>query len=330
MKSDDVHIYNVSFQMEALHYTGGVIMEQLLRDFFLFLSKNKSMMKVAKKYGLHFGASRFVAGETLEQVVKVIEGLNRKQLVVTIDYLGEFVETEEEANEMADKCISVIHAIGSHHLDSQLSLKITSIGLDISDDIVMRNMRRILEVAHHYNVFVTMDMEDFSRCEKTLHIFRKLISEYDHIGTVIQAYLYRSQQDIEKLNIYNPNLRLVKGAYKESEDVAFPDKKDVDENFKKIIKMHLLNGNYTAIATHDDGIIEYTKQLVDQHDIPFDQFEFQMLYGIRTERQLELVREGYKMRVYVPFGTDWFGYFMRRLAERPANVWFALKGIFKS
>lgn len=202
-------------------------------------------------------------------------------------------------------------------------------GLDISDEIVMRNMRRILDAAKENGVFVTIDMEDYTRCEKTIQIFKKLREDYDNVGTVIQSYLYRTVSDIEDLNQYKPNLRLVKGAYKESPEVAYPDKKDVDDNLKRIIKMHLLNGNYTAVASHDDAMIEYTKQVVKEHNIPNDQFEFQMLYGIREERQLELVNEGYKMRVYVPYGTDWYGYFMRRLAERPANVAFVLKGIFK-
>ncbi|MFE8702303.1 proline dehydrogenase family protein [Cytobacillus sp. FJAT-54145] len=304
-------------------------MEQLMRDFFLFLSKNKYLTKLAKKYGLRFGAARFVAGETIQQAVNVIKDLNSKNLVVTIDYLGEFIDNEREAKEMADNSILAIEAIGREKLKSQLSLKMTSMGLDISDDVVLGNMRRILDAAVKNNVFVTIDMEDYSRCQKTIDIFKQLKSEYDNIGTVIQAYLYRTEQDMTDLNEYNPNLRLVKGAYKESPEVAFPEKKDVDENFKKIIKMHLLNGNYTAVATHDDAMIEYTKQLVKEHNIPNDQFEFQMLYGIRTERQLELVKEGYKMRVYVPYGTDWYGYFMRRLAERPANVAFVLKGMVK-
>ncbi|MBB6177526.1 proline dehydrogenase [Anoxybacillus tengchongensis] len=304
-------------------------MEQLMRDFFLFLSKNKTLTKLAKRYGLRFGASRFVAGETIERAVEVIKELNRKGLAVTIDYLGEFVDNEQEANEMANHSIEAIRAIGANQLNSQLSLKMTSMGLDISDELVMKNMRRILDEAKIHGVFVTIDMEDYSRCQKTIDIFKQLKKEYDNVGTVLQAYLYRTEKDIEDLNAYHPNLRLVKGAYKESSEVAFPDKKDVDENFKKIIKMHLLNGNYTAVATHDDAIIEYTKQLVKEHNIPNNQFEFQMLYGIRPERQEQLVREGYTMRVYVPYGTDWYGYFMRRLAERPANVAFVLKGIFK-
>ncbi|WP_108670627.1 proline dehydrogenase family protein [Peribacillus acanthi] len=304
-------------------------MEQAMRDFFLFLSKNKAATKMAKKYGLRFGASRFVAGETIELATAVIKNLNKQGLCVTIDYLGEFVDNVAEANEMADNAIIAIKAIGKEKLDSQLSLKMTSMGMDISDETIMSNMRRILDAAKENNVFVTIDMEDYARCQKTLDIFKELRKDYDNVGTVIQSYLYRTVGDMEDLNQYHPNLRLVKGAYKESPEVAFPDKKDVDENYKKIIKMHLLNGNYTAVASHDDAMIEYTKQLVKEYNIPNDQFEFQMLYGIRTERQLELVKEGYKMRVYVPYGTDWYGYFMRRLAERPANVAFVLKGMLK-
>jgi proline dehydrogenase len=303
-------------------------MEQILRNFFLFLSKNKAFTKIARKYGLRFGAARFVAGETINLAVKKIKELNVKGLAVTIDYLGEFVDSIEEANLMADGSIEAIQAIGREKLNAQLSLKMTSMGLDISDEVVMNNMRRILDAAKENDVFVTIDMEDYSRCAKTIEIFKELRKDYDNVGTVIQAYLYRTVQDIEDLNEYHPNLRLVKGAYKESPEVAFPDKKDVDENFKKIIKMHLLNGNYTAVASHDEAMIQYTKELVKEHNISHDKFEFQMLYGIRSERHEELVKEGYTMRVYVPYGTDWYGYFMRRLAERPANVAFVLKGVF--
>ncbi|MCA1011117.1 proline dehydrogenase family protein [Halobacillus halophilus] len=302
-------------------------MEQILRNFFLFLSKNRFFTKLAKRYGLRFGAGRFVAGETIPNAVDTIQKLNDKGMSVTIDHLGEFIDSKKEAREAADGCIEAIKAIGEHHLDSQLSLKLTSMGLDISEELVMENMRRILDVAEKEDVFVTIDMEDHDRCDKTLEIFKKLRADYTHIGTVLQAYLYRVAEDVEDLNQYNPNLRLVKGAYKESPKVAFPEKKDVDENYKKIIKIHLLNGNYTAVATHDDAIIEYTKRLVEENNISNDQFEFQMLYGIRVERQEELVKEGYKMRVYVPYGNDWYGYFMRRLAERPANVAFVLKGV---
>ncbi|WP_188378859.1 proline dehydrogenase family protein [Halobacillus andaensis] len=302
-------------------------MEQILRNFFLFLSKNKFFTKLARRYGLRFGAGRFVAGETIPNAVNTIQKLNGQGMSVTIDHLGEFIDTEKEAREAADECIEAVKAIAEHKLDSQLSLKLTSMGLDISYELALENMKRILQVAEEKDVFITIDMEDFERCQKTIKLFKELRTEYNNIGTVIQSYLYRAVEDIEDLNQYNPNLRLVKGAYKESPKVAFPDKKDVDENYKKIIKMHLLNGNYTAVATHDDAMIEYTLKVVQEHNIPLDQFEFQMLYGIRVERQEELVKEGYKMRVYVPYGTDWYGYFMRRLAERPANVAFVLKGV---
>ncbi len=305
------------------------MMEQLLRNSFMFLSKNRMITKLAKKYGLKFGAARFVAGENIESAIKVIKDLNEKGLDVTLDYLGEFIKKEQEANEMADHCIQAIEAISQNQLKSQLSLKLTSMGLDISNEVVLNNMKRILTAAKQYKVFVTIDMEDYSRCEKTLTLFKQLKKEFNNVGTVLQAYLYRTGRDIEELKRFKPNLRLVKGAYKETSKVAFPEKKAVDENFKQIIKAHMLNGNFTAVATHDDMIINYTKRLVKIHKIPKEQYEFQMLYGIRPEKQLELVKEGYRMRVYVPYGTDWYGYFMRRLAERPANVAFVLKGILK-
>ncbi len=304
-------------------------MEKAMRNFFLFLSNNKVLTRSAKKYGLRFGAARFVAGETIEQAVAIIKELNGKGLKVTIDYLGEFVNSQKEARRMVDNCIEAIKIIEREKLDSQLSLKLTSMGMDISDDYVMFNMREIMDAANKNEVFVTIDMENYVRCEKTLQIFKQLSREYDNIGTVIQAYLFRTSKDMEELDAYAPNLRLVKGAYKESSEVAFPNKVDVDDNYKKIIKTHLLHGHYTAVATHDDAIIEFTKQFVKEHGIPNDQFEFQMLYGIRSERQLELAQEGYTMRVYVPYGTDWYGYFMRRLAERPANVFFILKSMLK-
>ncbi|MCU9601635.1 proline dehydrogenase [Pallidibacillus thermolactis] len=304
-------------------------MENLMRNCFLFLSKNKTITKLAKKYGLRLGASRFVAGESVDQAVQIIKNMNKKGLVVTVDYLGEFVNSENETLNMTNQTIKTIEAIGKENLDAQVSLKLTSLGLDISEELVMTNFRRIINKAREYQVFVTIDMEDYERCEKTLEIYKTFKKEYEHLGTVIQAYLYRAEKDIKELDAYDASLRLVKGAYKESSEVAFPDKKDVDENFKKLIRLHLENGNFTAIATHDDAIIEYTKQLVKELNIPKDQYEFQMLYGIRTDRQLELIQEGYPMRVYVPYGTDWYGYYMRRLAERPANVWFVVKNMFK-
>mgnify|MGYP002651741972 CR=1 FL=1 len=304
-------------------------MEVLMRTMFQSLGKNHSMNKLAKKYGLRMGAARFVAGDSIESAIQTSKKLNNSGKVVTLDHLGEFVFTEEEARLSTAMCIQTLEAIAESGVQSNLSLKMTSLGLDISKELCMENMRRILHTARVNDIFVRIDMEDYLHCQISLDMYKELRKEFDNVGIVIQAYLYRTEQDINDLHQYQANLRLVKGAYKEPEEVAFPDKKDVDDNYKKIIKMHLLNGNYTAIASHDEAIIEYTKKLAEEHNIPRDQFEFQMLYGIRNERQLELVKEGYKMRVYVPYGNDWYGYFMRRLAERPANVAFVLKGMVK-
>ncbi|ASN04826.1 proline dehydrogenase family protein [Virgibacillus necropolis] len=304
-------------------------MEQLMRNFFLFLSKNKTLTKLAKKYGFKFGASRFVAGVDIDHAAKKIREINDNGYVVTIDHLGEFIDNEKEARENAEECIHAIVVIDEQNLDSQVSLKLTSMGLDVSEELVMENMRSILDAGKKHNVTVTIDMEDYVNHRRTLDIFMELKKDYENLGTVLQAYLYETEDDITELNEYDPYLRLVKGAYKESPEVAYPVKKDVDENYKKIIKKNLENGNYTAIATHDEAIIEYVKQLENELSLSRDQFEFQMLFGIRKDLQERLMKEGYKMRVYVPYGDDWFAYNMRRLAERPANVMFVLKGVFK-
>ncbi|RXT04906.1 proline dehydrogenase family protein [Ammoniphilus sp. CFH 90114] len=304
-------------------------METVLKNFFLALSKNQMLNQMAKKWGLRFGAHRVVAGETIDEAIVKVRELNEKGLTCTLDHLGEFVFHEQEANEAADYCIKTLEAIAAAGVDCNLSLKMTQLGLDISRDLCVSHMRRILDTASKYGNFVRIDMEDYAHNEITLEILRELRKEYDNVGTVIQAYLYKSEEDVRRLGVERINLRLVKGAYKEPEDVAFPLKKDVDDNFKKLISLHLESGSYTAVATHDDAIIEHTKELEKKLSLSRDQFEFQMLYGIRTATQLELSRQGYRMRVYVPYGNDWYGYFMRRLAERPANVAFVLKGLLR-
>ncbi|NEW04839.1 proline dehydrogenase [Paenibacillus sp. SYP-B3998] len=304
-------------------------MEIMLRNMFQALGKSRSANRLAKKYGLRFGAARFVAGETIKQSIDAVRGLNVSGRIATLDHLGEFVFSEEEARESADMCIQTLDAIAESGVQSNLSLKMTSLGLDISKDLCMNNMKRILDRARQHGNFVRIDMEDYAHCQISLDIYRELREQYDNVGIVIQAYLFRTEQDIQDLSALRANLRLVKGAYKESVQVAYPEKKDVDENYKKIIQMHLKNGHYAAIASHDEVIINFTKQFVSAQGISRDQFEFQMLYGICEELQKQLVSEGYRVRVYVPYGVDWFGYFMRRLAERPANVWFVLKNMFK-
>ncbi|RFU66869.1 proline dehydrogenase [Peribacillus saganii] len=302
------------------------MLAEISKNTFLYASQNKALNKAAKKWGLRFGASHVVAGMTIESAIKKVKHLNEKGLVCTLDHLGEFVSSKEEALEATDYNVKTLESIARAGVNSNLSVKMTQLGLDISRDFCVANMRKILDTAKKTNNFVRIDMEDYSHCQITLDILKELRETYDNVGTVIQSYLYRAEQDVKDLN--GIPLRLVKGAYKESPDVAYQDKKDIDENYLRIIKEHLLSGSYTAIASHDHNIIAKVKEFAKDQNIPNNQFEFQMLYGFRTDMQLNLVREGYKMRVYVPFGDDWFGYFMRRLAERPQNVAFALKGLF--
>ena len=293
---------------------------------FLRASRSEILNKAAKKWGLKLGASQVVAGDSIESMVEKVHKLNEKGLLCTLDHLGEFVVSREEAIEACDDNISTLEAIAKEELNSHLSVKLTQLGLDIDRDYCVQNMHRILETAKKYQIFVTIDMEDYSHCQATLDILRELQKGHDHVGTVIQAYLFRSEQDIKELE--GVSLRLVKGAYKESPDVSYQDKKSIDNNYFNLIKVHLLSRSYTAIATHDHKIIAQVKEFVKKNQIERDQFEFQMLYGFRTEMQLHLIKEGYQMRVYVPYGTDWFGYYMRRLAERPQNITFALRGFF--
>lgn len=304
-------------------------MEAVMRNFFQFLAKNKRMNQWAKKYGWHVGAQRFVAGESIEQTIVKIKELNESGRSVTLDHLGEFVTSEEEARQFTYMCLKALDAIVTADVSSHLSVKLTSLGLDISHDLCLENMEKIVLKANDHRIFVRIDMEDYSHCQMIIDLFKQLRSMYDNVGIVLQAYLYRTERDLEQLSEVASNIRFVKGAYKESSEVAFPNKADVDENYLKIVKQHVINGQYAAIATHDEQIIHKVKEFLIKQEIRREQFEFQMLYGIREDLQKQLVDEGYKVRVYVPYGTDWFGYYMRRLSERPANVWFVVKNVFK-
>ncbi|UYO35960.1 proline dehydrogenase [Bacillus zhangzhouensis] len=304
-------------------------MESVTRNFFLFLSKSSLLNHIARNWGSAVVSKKIIGGKDFESTIPVIKRLNEQGMAVTVDHLGEFVTKAEVANERTTECIQTIQRMAEAGLNSHVSLKMTSLGLDIDDDLVYRNMKRILDTAEKHHIMVTIDMEDEQRCQKTLDMFKEMKSQYEYVSTVLQAYLYRTEKDLDDLNELQPFLRLVKGAYKESAEVAYPNKKDVDQNYQKLIEKQLLTGNYTAIATHDDRMIEFTKNIVKKHNIQTSQFEFQMLYGMRTETQQALVKEGYQMRVYTPYGREWYGYYMRRLAERPANIAFALKGMTK-
>ena len=301
-------------------------MEAIMRSALLSLSKNRTLNKAAKKYGLRFGAQRFVAGSTLEEALGQVTQLNQAGILTVMDHLGEFISTREEASEATQLCIETLEGIHRKKVSSHLSVKMTQLGMDLDEDFCIANMERILTRAKEYGIFVRIDMEDSARCQITLNIFKKLRAKFDNVGLVLQAYLYRTIQDAEDLRA---NLRLVKGAYKEPKEVAFPLKTDVDNNLKRLTEIQMLHGDYVAVASHDIKIIEHAKAFAAEHQIPRSQFEFQMLYGICTDLQKQLVKDGYTVRVYVAYGTDWFGYYTRRLAERPANVLFILKNLFK-
>ncbi|HLR10081.1 MAG TPA: proline dehydrogenase family protein [Sporosarcina sp.] len=298
----------------------------LVRDFFIGLSKNDLLNDAAKKYGLKLGAQSVVAGTTVEETMESIKKLNAQGISCTIDNLGEFVFEKEEALAAKGQILQVIEAIHANEVDAHISLKPSQLGLDIDYDFCFENLEEIVSVAHTYGIHVNFDMEDYQRLQSSFDIVEALAEKYDNVGTVIQAYFYRAEEDLNRYK--NLRLRIVKGAYKESEEVAYQEKADIDRNYIKLIEWHLLNGKFTSIATHDHHVINHVKQFVKNNNISHDKFEFQMLYGFRTDMQQQLVREGYNFCTYVPFGNDWFGYFMRRLAERPQNLNLMAKQVF--
>ncbi len=298
----------------------------MLKDIFMGLSQNQFLNSTAKKYGLKLGAQSVVAGTNIPEVIKSIKELNAQGISCTVDNLGEFVFKEEEATAAKEQILKVIEAIQENKVDAHISLKPTQVGLDIDYHFCLNNVREIVDKAHRYDIFVNIDMEDFKHLEPTFNLLDDLSLEYNNVGTVIQSYFHNAQEYLEKYK--NFRVRLVKGAYKESAEIAYQDKKDIDANFIKITEWHLLNGKFTSIATHDHRIISHVKEFVKKHDIPNDKFEFQMLYGFRKDMQLQLASEGYNFCTYVPFGNDWYGYFMRRLAERPQNLNLVAKQFF--
>ncbi|WP_429743495.1 proline dehydrogenase family protein [Bacillus salipaludis] len=298
----------------------------MLKDIFIGLSQNQFLNSAAKKYGLKLGAQSVVAGTNIEETIKSIKELNANGISCTVDNLGEFVFKKEEAIAARDQILKVIEAIHKNNVDAHISLKPTQLGLDIDYNFCMENLKEIVHQASNYGIFVNFDMEDYGHLQPSFDILDELSLEYDNVGTVIQAYFFNAQENLEKYKNYR--LRIVKGAYKEPEQYAYQDKKEIDKNFIKLIEWHLLNGKFTSIATHDHKIINHVKQFVKKNDISNDKFEFQMLYGFRKDLQLKLANEGYNFCTYVPFGKDWYGYFMRRLAERPQNLNLVAKQVF--
>jgi proline dehydrogenase len=296
------------------------------------LAQVETLQRLASKYGMAPGggfARRFIAGETVDEAVAAVSDLPGKGLGLTLDYLGESVASAEAAAAATDDYVKIIQAIVASGVERNISLKLTQLGLDVDRATAVDNMRRILEPADANGFFVRIDMENSPYTDATIGILDTLWQQgHKNVGTVIQSYLKRSTSDIRHLNEMGARVRLVKGAYKEPKTVAYQRKTEVDAAFVDLMRLLLDEGTYPAIATHDPNMIAETKAYAKSKGYAADRFEFQMLYGIRRDLQTALVKEGYRVRVYVPFGKQWYPYFMRRLGERPANVAFVLRGIF--
>jgi proline dehydrogenase len=304
----------------------------MLRNALLYLSSQPKVFNFVRHNRMARGfAGRFVAGETLETALAAVKQLNSKGISATLDLLGESVRNENEARKSARAYMEMLERIQESRLDANVSVKLTAMGLDISEDLCVANMQDILERAREQETFVRIDMESSGYTQKTLDIFYERLypSFRGNVGIVLQSYLYRTASDVDEANKASARVRLCKGAYMEPATVAYPDKKDVDEAYLRCMRSLLSSGHYPAIATHDESIVVETKRFARDNDIGNSGFEFQMLYGVRRDLQEKLVREGHRMRVYVPFGTQWYPYLMRRLAERPANVAFITGNIVK-
>lgn len=297
----------------------------MLRGALLYLSEQQQIFTFVRNNRLARGfANRFVAGETVDTAIEAVRSLNARGITASLDVLGESVHNEKEARSTARHYVEMLDRIAAEGVDANVSLKLTAMGLDVSEDLCLRLMDEVLTRAREHGTFVRIDMEGSAYTQRTLDMFENRLYPgfRDHVGVVLQSYLYRTMADVENAICMRARVRLCKGAYKEPDTVAFPDKKDVDDSYVRAMRLLLARGNYPGIATHDEAIIEDVKRFVLEQGIANDRYEFQMLYGVRRDLQHQLVEDGYRLRVYVPFGAQWYPYLMRRLAERPANVAF--------
>ena len=302
------------------------------RNALLYLSRHEGLKDFVTRFSpFQKMTARFVAGEDIEETIAAIRRLNAAGCTASFDHLNESVTRVSETEEEVREYLKILARIDETGINSNVSIKLTQFGLDIDPELAYRNARAVVEEAARRGNFVRVDMEDSRVTEVTLDIFRRLRAEFglDDVGIVVQSYLRRTYGDVQELLKIPARIRLCKGAYNEPPEVAFPDKKDVDDNYVRCMKVLLSSGTYHGIATHDERMIDATINHAQKEGIGKDAFEFQMLYGVRRDLQLKLAREGYRMRVYVPYGKHWYPYFMRRLAERPANVWFVLKNMLK-
>ena len=306
----------------------------VLRSAFIALSKNRPLRRFSERSRIGSKlSSRFIAGMEIEDALRVAESLNRQGILVTLDSLGESVTSADEARRAAAVYHELLDAIAARKLDANISVKLTQMGLLLDPALAEQIAASLAEHAHATRNFVRIDMEDSSLTQVTLDIVHRLHARPelgDSIGIVIQAYLYRSKQDVERLIADGIRVRLCKGAYKEPPEVAFPHKIDVDTNYVHLSCLLLQSGTYHGLATHDEAMIAQARSYAAEHGISPSRFEFQMLYGVRRDLQRRLVEEGFNVRVYVPFGREWYPYFMRRLAERPANVLFIAKNLLRA
>ena len=300
---------------------------------FYALSRSTLLKRLASKYGMRASdsfARRFIAGETVEEAIDVSRRVQSEGLLLTLDYLGESVRTTEEADAATRAYVRLLDVIVASGIERNISLKLTQLGAGIDRATCVDNLRRILERAGPHAFFVRIDMENSPWTQLTLDIFETLWQqEYRDVGIALQAALHRTERDVQRMNELGASVRLVKGAYKEPETVAYQRKADVDAAFLRLMRVLLVSGHHPAIATHDPNMIDGTLSYARERDIGKDRFEFQMLYGIRRDLQAELAGQGYTVRLYIPFGREWFPYFMRRLGERPANLGFVVRGIIR-
>ncbi len=288
------------------------------------------MQGVVRRHGMRFGASRFVAGETLDECIVVLRRLNDQGLWANTTLLGEGVLSPTQTENVVAAYREIIDRIADEQLRANVALKLTHLGLEIDEELAYANVRGLVELAGERGGFIRIDMEQSPFVEATLRLYRRLRADgLDRVGTVLQSYLYRTPADLDSLLPLEPNLRLVKGAYLEHEAVAFPRKADVDAAYVRLLERMLTEAGHTAIATHDSSLIQHAIRFAADHEIPRDRFEFQMLYGVRPQLQLDLVRRGFKVLVAAPFGPEWYPYLMRRLGERPANLLFFVKNTLR-
>ena len=302
----------------------------MLKGTLMYLAHNGTM----RNFVIHNRATRavsrrFVAGEVVEDAIEATRALNKENMHVSLDHLGENVSDAKEAMSAAQDYIAILDCVKQASVDANISIKLTALGLDISQELCEQNVCRILEHAQQVPIFVRIDMEGSAYTEQTVDITLRMHKQYEHVGTVIQSCMHSSKKDVEQLIAQGVRVRLVKGAYKEPKMVAFQQKSEVDHNFIRLMTMLLQRGNYPAIATHDEAIINATCKFARDNGISKSAFEFQMLYGIRRDLQEKLVNQGYNLRIYVPYGSQWYPYLVRRMAERPANLLFVMSNAIR-